>query len=82
MTLSVPHIQRQLKLNSQVISGLSEELANLKFHRKTYYEADEPEQARLYIPYILKFEKKLEKMHELQKATKAALKEAYYLEGL
>jgi hypothetical protein len=69
------YLQRQIKLNSQVIQGLSEELANLKKHRRMYYEDGQPEQAKLYSPYIIKFEKKLKKMVELQTALKRQLKQ-------
>jgi hypothetical protein len=67
-------IQRQLRINSQVIQGLSEELANLKKYRRMFYEQGQPEQAKLYSPYIIKFEKKLKKMVELQSALKKRLK--------
>jgi hypothetical protein len=67
-------IQRQLRINAQVIQGLSEELAKLKFYRRMCYEEGELEHAKLYSPYILKFENKLKKMHELQSALKKRLK--------
>jgi hypothetical protein len=67
-------IQRQLRINAQVIQGLSEELANLKKYRRMFYEQGQPEQAKLYSLYIAKFEKKLKKMVELQSALKKRLK--------
>jgi hypothetical protein len=75
-------IQRQLRINAQVIQGLSEELANLKNTRRAWYDANEPEQAKLYTPYILKFEKKLKKMQELQSALKGQLKQRYATERI
>jgi len=80
MSISAPVLQFQLHINAQVIKGLSDELATLKFHRRTYYEEGQPEQARVYTPFIRKFEIKLRKITELQKELKYRLKEAYYVD--
>jgi hypothetical protein len=76
--MQINMMQRQLKLNSCVIQGLCEELVKLKDARRVCYKLGVPDDAKICTQFIRKFEKKLAKMNEMQKALKAELKEAYW----
>jgi hypothetical protein len=78
-------LQRQLKINADVLTGLYEEIAKLRAARKAYNErADEAvseefgtanrEQAAVYTPYIRKFKKKIAAVEEIQRMLKSELK--------
>lgn len=73
-------IQRQCKVNSEILDAMYNQIAGMRVSRRVYFNANEPEQAKLYTPYINKLSKRIKALEQLQKALKEDLQEAYTIE--